>query len=122
MRDRGGGFFLPRKSELTDIVDRVGGGSSFASASIAGLALHDVPRDPPEFAVAGAALRHPVSGDFNRVSRSEVGAPMGGDGSGWVAGVGRPPGPSRASRQGTRRAAPRDCPETAGARPGRRSR
>jgi 2-dehydro-3-deoxygluconokinase len=84
MRNRGGEFLLSKKYELTDIVDRVGGGDSFASAFIAGLSLHDKPQDSLEFAVAGSALKHSVLGDFNRVSRSEVEALMGGDGSGRV--------------------------------------
>ena len=84
MRNRGGDFLLSKKYELTDIVDRVGGGDSFASAFIAGLSLYDEPQDSLEFAVAGSALKHSVLGDFNRVSRSEVEALMGGDGSGRV--------------------------------------
>ena len=84
MRNRGGDFLLSRKYELTDIVDRVGGGDSFASAFIAGLTLYDDPQDSLEFAVAGSALKHSVLGDFNRVSRKEVENLMGGDGSGRV--------------------------------------
>ena len=84
MRNRGGEFLLSKKYELTDIVDRVGGGDSFASAFIAGLSLYDDPQDSLEFAVAGSALKHSVNGDFNRVSRAEVENLMGGDGSGRV--------------------------------------
>lgn len=84
MRNRGGDFLLSKKYELTDIVDRVGGGDSFASAFIAGLSLYDDPQDSLEFAVAGSALKHSVLGDFNRVSRAEVENLMGGDGSGRV--------------------------------------
>ena len=84
MRNRGGDFLLSKKYELTDIVDRVGGGDSFASAFIAGLSLYDDPQDSLEFAVAGSALKHSILGDFNRVSRKEVEALMGGDGSGRV--------------------------------------
>lgn len=84
MRHRGGDFLLSKKYELTDIVDRVGGGDSFASAFIAGLNLYDDPQDSLEFAVAGSALKHSILGDYNRVSRKEVEALMGGDGSGRV--------------------------------------
>ena len=84
MRNRGGDFLLSKKYELTDIVDRVGGGDSFASAFIAGLNLYDDPQDSLEFAVAGSALKHSILGDYNRVSRKEVEALMGGDGSGRV--------------------------------------
>jgi 2-dehydro-3-deoxygluconokinase len=84
MRHQGGDFLLSKKYELTDIVDRVGGGDSFASAFIAGLNLYDDPQQSLEFAVAGSALKHSILGDYNRVSRKEVEALMGGDGSGRV--------------------------------------
>lgn len=81
---RDGGFLLSKQYELTDIVDRVGGGDSFASAFIAGLNLYDHPQDSLEFAVAGSALKHSILGDYNRVSRAEVENLMQGDGSGRV--------------------------------------
>jgi len=84
MRDRENGFLLSKRYDLTDIVDRVGGGDSFASAFIAGLNLYEDRQKSLEFAVAGSALKHSVLGDFNRVNRSEVQALMGGDGSGRV--------------------------------------
>jgi len=84
MRDRKNGFLSSKKYELTDIVDRVGGGDSFASAFIAGMNLYEDRQQSLEFAVAGSALKHSVLGDFNRVNRKEVEALMGGDGSGRV--------------------------------------
>ena len=84
MRERGGDFLLSTRYDLTDIVDRVGGGDSFASAFIAGLNLYDDRQKSLEFAVAGSALKHSILGDFNRVSRKEVENLMGGDGSGRV--------------------------------------
>lgn len=84
MRDRENGFLSSKKYELTDIVDRVGGGDSFASAFIAGLNLYEDRQQSLEFAVAGSALKHSILGDFNRVSKAEVEALMGGDGSGRV--------------------------------------
>jgi len=84
MRDRKNGFLLSKHYDLTDIVDRVGGGDSFASAFIAGLNLYEDRQQSLEFAVAGSALKHSILGDYNRVSRSEVEALMGGDGSGRV--------------------------------------
>ncbi|MBC6403155.1 MAG: sugar kinase [Hyphomonadaceae bacterium] len=84
MRDREQGFLLSKKYELTDIVDRVGGGDSFASAFIAGLNLYDNRQKSLEFAVAGSVLKHSIPGDFNRVTRREVESLMGGDGSGRV--------------------------------------
>ena len=78
------GFYLSKQYEITDIVDRVGGGDSFASGLIAGLNLHDDRQDSLEFAVAASCLKHSIQGDFNRVSRPEVEHLMGGDASGRV--------------------------------------
>ncbi len=78
------GFKLSRHYEITDIIDRVGGGDSFASGLIAGLALHDDRQQALEFAVAASCLKHSISGDFNRVSKGEVQNLMGGDASGRV--------------------------------------
>jgi 2-dehydro-3-deoxygluconokinase len=78
------GFYLSKQYELTDIVDRVGGGDSFASGLIAGLNLYDDRQQSLEFAVAASCLKHTIQGDFNRVSLSEAKALMGGDASGRV--------------------------------------
>jgi 2-dehydro-3-deoxygluconokinase len=78
------GFHLSKQYEITDIVDRVGGGDSFASGLIAGLNLYDDRQQSLEFAVAASCLKHTIQGDFNRVSLSEVKALMGGDASGRV--------------------------------------
>ncbi len=83
LRD-GSGFRLSRHYELTDIVDRVGGGDSFASGLIAGLNLYEDRQKSLEFAVAASCLKHTIQGDFNRVNVAEVENLMGGDGSGRV--------------------------------------
>ena len=83
MRDKDG-FKLSRRYEITDIIDRVGGGDSFASGFIAGLALYEDRQQSLDFAVAASCLKHSISGDFNRVSTSEVQNLMGGDASGRV--------------------------------------
>ncbi len=83
LRDRSG-FRLSRRYEMTDIVDRVGGGDSFASALIYGLNAYDDRQQSLEFAVAASCLKHSISGDFNRVSVAEVEHLMGGDASGRV--------------------------------------
>ncbi|NNC77721.1 MAG: sugar kinase [Woeseiaceae bacterium] len=83
LRDSGG-FRLSRHYELTDIVDRVGGGDSFASGLIAGLNLYEDRQQSLEFAVAASCLKHTIQGDFNRVNVAEVENLMGGDGSGRV--------------------------------------
>ena len=78
------GFRLSRRYEITDIVDRVGGGDSFASGLIYGLNAYGGPQQALEFAVAASCLKHSISGDFNRVTVPEVVRLMGGDASGRV--------------------------------------
>ncbi len=75
---------LSKKYALTDIVDRVGGGDSFASALIYGLNAYEDRQQSLEFAVAASALKHTIIGDFNRVTVPEVEKLMSGDGSGRV--------------------------------------
>ncbi len=77
-------FILSRKYEITDIVDRVGGGDSFAAGLIHGLATGKTPGQALEFAVAASCLKHSIIGDFNRVSLDEVLKLAGGDASGRV--------------------------------------
>ena len=83
LRDKEG-FKLSRHYEIHDIVDRVGGGDSFASGLIAGLNLYDDAQQSLEFAVAASCLKHSILGDFNRVSVDEVRKLMSGDASGRV--------------------------------------
>jgi 2-dehydro-3-deoxygluconokinase len=78
------GFRLSRRYEMTDIVDRVGGGDSFASALIYGLNAYEDRQQSLEFAVAASCLKHSILGDFNRVTVTEVEHLMGGDASGRV--------------------------------------
>ncbi len=78
------GFKLSRRYDITDIIDRVGGGDSFASALIYGLNAYEDRQLSLEFAVAASCLKHSISGDFNRVSVGEVTNLMGGDQSGRV--------------------------------------
>ena len=78
------GFYLSQRYEMTHIIDRVGGGDSFAGGLIYGLNNYDNPEDALNFAVAASCLKHTISGDFNRVSVKDVEGLMGGDGSGRV--------------------------------------
>lgn len=78
------GFHVSRRYEITDIVDRVGGGDSFASGLIYGLNAYDDRLQAVEFAVAASCLKHSIMGDFNRVTAGEVAKLMGGDASGRV--------------------------------------
>jgi 2-dehydro-3-deoxygluconokinase len=77
-------FYLSKQYEITDIVDRVGGGDSFASGLVAGLDLFENRQQSLEFAVAASCLKHSIPGDFNRVSVAEVKHLMDGDASGRV--------------------------------------
>ena len=83
LRDAGG-FRLSRQYEITDIVDRGGGGDSFASGLVYGLNAYEDRQQSLEFAVAASCLKHTIQGDFNRVSVAEVESLMGGDASGRV--------------------------------------
>jgi 2-dehydro-3-deoxygluconokinase len=77
-------FLVSRRYEITDIVDRVGGGDSFAAGLIYGLLKLGSHREALEFAVAASCLKHSVSGDFFRFTADEVMALMKGGGSGRV--------------------------------------
>ncbi len=76
-------FYHSRKYDIR-IVDRVGGGDSFASGLIYALATGMDTKDATEFAVAASALKHTFPGDFNHATLGEVKALMGGDASGRV--------------------------------------
>ncbi len=79
-----GGFRQSRKYALEDIVDRVGGGDSFAAGLIFGLLEYQDEAKALDFAVAASALKHTIPGDLNLVTREEVERLMAGDGSGRV--------------------------------------
>ncbi len=81
---RQGERLFSRCYDILPIVDRIGGGDSFGAGLIHGLRSFDRHQDALEFAVAASALKHTIYGDFNRVSRSDVLALMGGDSSGRV--------------------------------------
>lgn len=66
------------------IVDRVGGGDSFAGALVYALHEHYEPKHAVEFAAAASCLKHAIEFDFNQVTVPEVEALLGGDGSGRV--------------------------------------
>ena len=78
------GFYLSRHYEITDIVDRVGGGDSFAAGIIYGLSHYEDEQYAINFAVAASCLKHSIDGDFNLSRLSEVEALCKGDGSGRV--------------------------------------
>ncbi|MDC0559152.1 sugar kinase, partial [Candidatus Izimaplasma bacterium] len=79
----GAEFYQSKKYDVR-IVDRVGGGDSFAGGLIHGLLSKDNMKEALEFAVAASALKHTVKGDQNHVSIKEVETLAGGDASGRV--------------------------------------
>ncbi len=82
----GENMFESPQYQITDIVDRVGGGDSFMGGLIYGLLKY--PEDDQNalnFAVAASCLKHTIKGDANLATVSEVEKLMGGDASGRVA-------------------------------------
>ena len=77
-------FYHSKEYRISPIVDRVGGGDSFAGGVITGFLDGKDFKAALEFGVAASALKHTIPGDFNLVSRKEVEALAGGDGSGRV--------------------------------------
>jgi 2-dehydro-3-deoxygluconokinase len=72
--------------QITDIVDRVGGGDSFMGGLIYGLLTYpENDQTALNFAVAASCLKHTIKGDANLVSIAEVEKLMSGDASGRVA-------------------------------------
>lgn len=77
-------FYHSKTYNIHPIVDRVGGGDSFAGGVICGFLDGKDFKSALEFGVAASALKHTIPGDFNLVTRKEVEALAGGDGSGRV--------------------------------------
>ena len=75
-----------RPYEIKNIVDRVGGGDSFAGGLIFALTTPELaePQTAVKYAVAASCLKHSIKGDFNFSTRSEVEKLMGGAASGRV--------------------------------------
>lgn len=79
-----GNEFYRSKVYKLHIVDRVGGGDSFAAGLIYGLVTGKPVGEALEFAVAASALKHTIHGDYNLVTVDEVERLAGGDASGRV--------------------------------------
>ena len=77
-------FYHSKEYSIRPIVDRVGGGDSFAGGVICGLVDGKDFKAALEYGVAASALKHTIPGDFNLVSRKEVETLAGGDASGRV--------------------------------------
>ncbi len=79
-----GEFYHSKEYRIMPIVDRVGGGDSFAAGVICGFLDGKNYKDAIEFGVAASALKHTIPGDFNLVTRKEIETLVEGDGSGRV--------------------------------------
>jgi 2-dehydro-3-deoxygluconokinase len=66
------------------LVDRIGGGDSFAGGLIYGLVTGRAPEAALRFAVAASALKQTIPGDFNRSTVVEIDRLAAGDASGRV--------------------------------------
>ncbi|MDY3239150.1 MAG: sugar kinase [Anaerovoracaceae bacterium] len=77
-------FMVSRHYDINNIIDRVGGGDSFAGGLIYGLSRYGSDSEALEFAVAASCLKHSILGDFNRISAADAEKLMNGDGSGRV--------------------------------------
>jgi 2-dehydro-3-deoxygluconokinase len=65
-------FLVGPTYNLAHIIDRVGSGDSFAAGLIYALLTGSSDREALDFAVAAAALKHTIPGDFNLVTLDEV--------------------------------------------------
>lgn len=75
--------YLSRSYDI-HIVDRVGGGDSFAGGLIYSLLMGKSPQESIDFSVAASCLKHSIEHDYNMVTVAEVEALMKGSGSGRV--------------------------------------
>jgi 2-dehydro-3-deoxygluconokinase len=77
-------FYMSSHYDITDIVDRVGGGDAFSAGLIYGLinGMEDI--EAINFAAAASCLKHSIYGDQNLVSEDEVRRLMKGDASGRI--------------------------------------
>lgn len=82
--DAGAASFHESPRYDVSLVDRIGGGDSFAAGLIFGLVTGRSPEEALRFAVAASALKQTIPGDFNRVTVAEVDRLAAGDASGRV--------------------------------------
>ena len=82
--DAKSGTFHQSQRYTVRLVDRIGGGDSFAAGLIYGILAGRALDESLRFAVAASALQQTIPGDFNRVSVAEVDALAKGDASGRV--------------------------------------
>ncbi|TYQ16623.1 UNVERIFIED_CONTAM: 2-dehydro-3-deoxygluconokinase [Acetivibrio alkalicellulosi] len=76
-------FYFSKKYPI-HIIDRVGGGDSFAGGLIYSIINGFDSQETIEFAVGASCLKHSIEGDFNHVTKEEVKTLISGDASGRV--------------------------------------
>ena len=77
-------FYVSKKYEIRDIIDRVGGGDSFAGGLIYGLCSGMEKQEALNFAVAASCIKQTIPGDFNLALKEDVLALMHGNAFGRV--------------------------------------
>jgi 2-dehydro-3-deoxygluconokinase len=77
-------FIISKKYEINNIIDRVGGGDTFAAGLIYGFNNLHSDRETLDFAVAASCLMHSIPGDLPLLSVEEVKSLAGGATSGRV--------------------------------------
>ena len=80
----GSGFIAGPTYEIRAIVDRIGTGDAFAAGLIHGLTTFKTDAEALGFAVAAAALKHSIPGDWNLSTEMDILALAKGDRSGRV--------------------------------------
>ncbi len=78
------GDYYKGRDYMLHIVDRVGGGDSFASGFLHGILANMGNKKALEFGLAAAAIKHTIPGDLNYITESEVLSMIESDGAGRV--------------------------------------
>ena len=78
--DRDGGRWEAGPYELVGIVDRIGGGDAFAAGLLHAHRAGEPPQAVIDYALAAAALKHGIAGDFNLSTDADVRALLSGGG------------------------------------------
>ncbi len=65
-------LYQSKLHQMTNIVDRVGGGDAFAAGVLYGILEMKAPEELIAFATASSALKHTISGDCNAFSVEEI--------------------------------------------------
>jgi 2-dehydro-3-deoxygluconokinase len=78
------GFLSGLSFDIRAIVDRIGTGDAFAAGLIHGLTRFEGDAEALDFAVAAAALKHSIPGDFNLSTEKDILTVARGDRSGRV--------------------------------------